>query len=262
MAVIYDLPTWVIVLGVLVLSFAANELGFRFGSRKGLDETERSRAVSNGLKASILGLVALLLGFSYSSTSSRYYQRQRMALDEANAIGTCYLRAGLLSLPESTSIRLHLKRYTQLRLDYFVNGLQREVMMEDENAMAEELTALWAQVEAAADHQPDKVRLSQIVPAANSVIDLNSMRAWSVRNPLPVSILILLAICLVVSGGIMGHSSGQVGKRFLGLWFCLNILVTLVLFVVLDFDRPRRGLIQVDHTPLVELEASMHDEPR
>lgn len=257
MAVVYELPTWLIVLGVLVMSFVANELGFRFGRRAGLGDSERSRAVSNGLKASILGLVALLLGFSYSSTSSRYYQRQRMALDEANAIGTCYLRAGLLDAPEATNIQSHLKHYTQLRIDFFNNGLRNDVFAEDEAAMNVEMESLWGEVEAAVRGQGEKVRLSQIVPAANAVIDLNAMRAWSVRNPMPISILMLLAICLVVSGGIMGHSSGEVGKRFLGLWFCLNILITLVLFVVLDFDRPRRGLIQVDHTPLVELEASM-----
>lgn len=55
----------------------------------------------------------------------------------------------------------------------------------------------------------------------------------------------------------MGHSSGQVGRRHLGLWLALNVLVALVLFVVLDFDRPRRGLIQINHQPLIELRETL-----
>jgi hypothetical protein len=61
----------------------------------------------------------------------------------------------------------------------------------------------------------------------------------------------------VISGALIGHSSGETGKRNMGLWTALNILVVLIVFVILDFDRSRRGLIQIDHTPLVEARKSM-----
>jgi hypothetical protein len=70
-------------------------------------------------------------------------------------------------------------------------------------------------------------------------------------------VVALLGLCLVVSSALMGHSSGQVGRRHLGLWTAQNLLVALVFFVVLDFDRPRRGFIQVNHMPLIRLYHSM-----
>jgi hypothetical protein len=68
---------------------------------------------------------------------------------------------------------------------------------------------------------------------------------------------VLLVVCVLVSNLLMGHSSGQAGVRHTGLWAALNVLLVMVLFVVLDFDRPRRGLIRVDHAPLAELRAAL-----
>jgi len=99
------------------------------------------------------------------------------------------------------------------------------------------------------------------VPAANEVIDLSSTRAWAGRNHLPAPVLVLLMVSVLVTGLLLGHSSGQAGKRHSPLWLVTNLIFALVLYVVLDFDRPRRGLIQVDPTPLVELEASLREEP-
>jgi hypothetical protein len=64
---------------------------------------------------------------------------------------------------------------------------------------------------------------------------------------------------VLVSGLLLGHSSGQAGRRHAGLWVASNLILALVLFVVLDFDRPRRGLIRVDQRPLIELNAAIGD---
>lgn len=257
MASIYDLPTWEIVGGIFILTFIANEIGFRSGHRDGKSDSEGARAVSNGLKASILGLAALLLGFSFSTTTAKHYQRQRLVLEEANAIGTCYLRAGLLEEPQKSAIQTSLAKFTDLRLKNFEFGLDHDAYNQTLSEMNAELDLLWRTVESTTQSQPERVIPSQIVPAANSVIDLNTTRLWSARNHMPQPVLILLCICIIVSSMITGHSSGQVGKRYLGLWFAFNVLLTLVLFVILDFDRPRRGLIQVDHLPLVEVLETM-----
>jgi hypothetical protein len=262
MDMIYDWPTWVLVVSVLALMFAANEIGYRLGRVRHGEEPERAHAVSNALKASILGLVALLLGFSFSITSSRFQQRQRLVLDEANAIGTCYLRAELLAKDKKAElsgkrIRESLRSYTNLRLEHFERALESSEFQRTTKAMDTILVELWSAVEDGVTMDHELARTSQIVPAANEVIDLSATRAWASHNHLPPSVLLLLAACMGVSSGLMGHSSGQVGRRHLGLWIALNVLVMLVLFVVLDFDRPRRGLIQVNHAPLIELRESM-----
>jgi len=67
----------------------------------------------------------------------------------------------------------------------------------------------------------------------------------------------LLGICIVISSGLTGHSDGAIGRRHLGLWLGFNLLLGLLLYVMLDFDRPRRGLIRVSQAPLIELRESM-----
>lgn len=254
---IYDCQSWIIVASILALMFAANEASYRFGRVRSGEEPERVHGVSKALKASILGLVALLLGFSFSITSNRFNQRQRVVLDEANAIGTCYLRAGLLAEPTRTRIQATLRRYTDLRLEHFERALEPGEYVRTSKAMDATLLELWSAVEDSVKTNPELARTSQIVPAANAVIDMAATRAWASHNQMPSSVLALLAVCMVVSGGILGHSSGQTARRHVGLWVMLNVLVALVLFVVLDFDRPRRGLIQVNHAPLIELRESM-----
>ncbi|CAE7793355.1 unnamed protein product, partial [Symbiodinium microadriaticum] len=173
MGSIYDLPTWSIVGCILFLTFIANEIGFRFGWQDRARESDGSRAVSNGLKASILGLAALLLGFSFSTTSTKHYQRQRLVLDEANAIGTCYLRTDLLEAPHSLEMQQGLKRFTEQRLRFFEFGLDPAVSTETLQEMDRELDQLWQTCSAATREQSDRMLVSQIVPSLNEVIDLN-----------------------------------------------------------------------------------------
>ncbi|MEO6809903.1 MAG: hypothetical protein ABI353_12390 [Isosphaeraceae bacterium] len=253
---LYDWPTWTITVGLFCGMLAANEIGFRLGRRHHREETEPSRTVSGALKASVLGLVALLLAFSFSATTNRYNMRQRIVLDQANAVGTCYQRAGLLPEPSRDRIRETLRQYVRTRLDDSRAGYDRAEMTRMREEIDRLLNTLWSAVEEANRSQPDAVRNSMIVPAANEVIDLSSSRAWASRNHLPDPVLVLLLASVLVSGLLLGHSSGQSGKRHVGLWSASNLILALVLFVVLDFDRPRRGLIRVDQTPLVELDAS------
>ena len=255
---IYDWPIWVLVVSLLALTFVATEVGYRLGRAQRAEEPERSHTVSNALKASVIGLVALLLGFSYSMTTSRFEVRQRLVLDEANAIGTCYLRGGVLEEPARSRVQAALKRYTDLRLECFKLAVEPGEYQRTTEAMDAALVDLWSAVEDAVKADRQLAHTSQIIPAANEVIDLAATRAWANRNHMPPAVLLLLAICMVASSGLMGHSSGQVGRRHVGLWVNLNLLLLLVVFVVLDFDRPRRGFIQVNHAPLIELRESMN----
>ncbi len=249
-------PTWMIVTALLVLMMWANEAGFRIGRWRHRNEPEPVQAVSNTLKASVFGLVALLLGFSFSITSNRHDDRRRVVLDEANSLGTCYLRAGLLGEPDRVRIRSTIRQYVLVRLEYFDKALDASERNRTSAEMDRFLVQLWQQVEQATRTNHETVRTSQIIPAANEVIDISGTRAWMVRSHLPTPVFALLIACVVVSSILMGHSSGQAGTRHKGLWTALNLLLVLLLFVVLDFDRPRRGFVTLDHTPLTELLAT------
>jgi hypothetical protein len=256
-----DWPTWLIVTGLLGLMLAANELGFRTGRRSQADETELSRTVANSFKGSIFGLVALLLGFSFSATTGRYDLRQRIVLDQSNAIGTCHQRAGLLDVGSRDQIRSILKAYLGSRLLQYRAGRNEAAFADAQAEIDRRLAELWTAVEDANRRAPDMVRNSLIVPAANEVIDLSSTRTWANRNHLPEPVLLVLLASVLVACLLLGHSSGQAGRRHRNLWLAANVIFALVLYVVLDFDRPRRGLIRVDQTPLIELNASLEGRP-
>ena len=180
---LYDFPTWVIVLGLLFVALAANEAGFRYGLWHQGRESELSKTVSNTLKGSIFALVALLLAFSFSATSSRYDMRQRLVLDQANAIGTVYLRAGLLGEPASSNIRSTLRQYVDVRLEHFRAGYNTDASARLQLEIDGLMNTLWKEVERENSTDSEAVRTSLIVPAANEVIDLSSTRCMGQPQP-------------------------------------------------------------------------------
>lgn len=255
MQAIYDWPIWIPILTIFLLSLGAGELGFRYARSRQLSDAERD--IVSTLRTSTLGLVALLLGFSFAITSGRHNDRSRLVMDEANAIGTCYLRAALLAEPARGEIRTALRRYTDLRVESFDRGHDRREFERLADAMHAALDELWSGVAHAMSADRQLALASAIVPAANEVIDLSTAREWIRSYHMPPSVLWLLALSIILCGAMTGHALGEAGQRHVGLSLGLNLLILMVAFVVLDFDRPRRGVIRVDQTPLIKVRESM-----
>ncbi len=258
MQAIYDWPIWIPAVTIFLLALGASELGFRYGRSHPVTESERG--IVTTIRTSILGLVALLLGFSFAITSARFNDRSRLVMDEANAIGTCYLRAGLLGEPASSQIRTALRRYTDLRLISYERGTDSREFARLADSMHARLDELWLGVlQTGADRQ--LVIASEIVPAANEVIDLSATREWSRRFHMPPSVVWLLGLSIILCTAMTGHALGEAGPRHVGLLLGFTLLIVMVAFVVLDFDRPRRGLIRVDQSPLIQLQKSLQTAP-
>lgn len=255
---ILEWPTWHLVVALLCVMFIANEIGFRFGRRLHRDETEKSRFASGALKASVFGMVALLVGFSFSLTASRHELRRKVVLDEANAIGTCYLRSEMLDQPVNEKLQGTLRKFIDVRIDHFEKLLNPAEYLKTESQLAELLDELWQAVVRSGIANAEATRVSQIVPAANAVIDLNATRAWATRSHLPGAVLVLLIVCVTVSSLLIGHSSGQSSRRHVWLWIATNSLFSLVMFVMLEYDRPSRAMARVDHSPLTDLRSEWH----
>jgi hypothetical protein len=259
MQAIYDWPLWIPLLGILALSLVASELGFRYGRSHQFSESERG--IVTAIRTSTLGLVALLLGFSFAITSNRFSERSRLVMDEANAIGTCYLRAGLLADPASSQIRTALRRYIDWRVESFDKGRDRSEFARLADSMHVSLDELWTGVTTAVSADRNRALTSVIVPAANDVIDLSATREWMRRFHMPASVAWLLGLAIILCGAMTGHALGETGSRHVGLMLGFNLLIVMVALVVLDFDRPRHGLIRVDQTPLIKLQESMRTAP-
>jgi hypothetical protein len=115
---LYNIDTWIIVIILLVILIAALEIGSRLGQKARAEIDDRARSQANSLQGAIIGLLALL-AFTLSMAISRYETRRQLVLDEANAIGTAYLRAKLLPPPHSTEAAGLPRQYVANRLEFF-----------------------------------------------------------------------------------------------------------------------------------------------
>jgi hypothetical protein len=232
-------------IGIFVLLFGALESGFRWGlrARRGGNPLPQLGA----MQGATLGLLGLLLGFSFSGASGRFIERQDIIVHESNAIGTAYLRADLLSEPHRTSLRSALRSYLVDRLRLFVTldaAASEPVMLDLERRHHE----IWAAGTAgvANDHSITMA----VLPPLNEVIDLLAVRNAATERHLPYLVLGLLVSCSAISIALIGYGCGRDGKRqFVGAG-SLAFLIAAALWITIDLDNPRLGIIRVSDGPL------------
>ena len=246
---------WLIAGSILLVLLAAGEIGWRIGHR-GRAESETLRALVGGIAAATLGFLGLLLGFSLSMAISRFDARRAVIVDEANAIGTLWLRAGLLDASLRSELRGALRDYTDARVDLGRMGSDLGKLYEARERSAAAQRVMWSVVERAAQPGSNPAVVSALVTAANTVIDLDELRMASLENYLPAPIILLLLGVASVSLAFLGWSFGAAGQRSLISMTLVALLVTAVLAVIMDISRPHRGLLRVSDQSLVRLQRS------
>ena len=243
---------WSIALVLFGGLVAAAEIGFWSGRRKHRDSEDSNQL--GAIQGAILGLLALLLGFSFSGASERFSGRVQLIVEEANAIGTLWLRIDLLPDAKQAELRDNLRRYVAERIAFYeardaaANG---KAIAGSEALQAQ----LWAAVVSAAKAKPELAQV--LLPPVNEVIDLHGRRVGASQRHLPVLVLLLLLTCSVVAVGAVSYGGGVAGKRSPVLTNAMAFLVAAVLWAIIDLDHPRRGLIQTGQQPMLDLQKSL-----
>ena len=255
----YDIPAGLIVLGLLVAIAAALEAGYRIGFRRTERTDEPSRAHIHLTETSTLGLLALLLAFSFSSALQRYDTRSDQVVDEANAIGTAFLRIELLPPQVRDEGRRLMQSYVDLRvrattLATSEEGAWRAVVGDAAGLHA----ALWAYGARAIEIDPRPATSGLFVQALNEMFDSFGRRDAGLNRHVPEVVLILLFGVFLIAAAIVGFASGTAGHRPPVVSLVMVVLIVLLVYVILDLDRPRRGLIEVSKASLYDLQASIH----
>jgi len=241
---------WWVYAGTVALFLLASEGGFQVGRRLRKPAAEDgSGTVLGGLFA----LLGLLLAFTFGMASARYDGRKQMLLDEANAIGTAYLRADLLPEPVKGEVRTLFRAYVDLRLEVARSGKVQEAIGPSERIHGE----LWSRAVRHAEASPTPVA-ALVVQAVNDVIDMHGKRvALGWRNPIPPTILYTLYLVAVLALGVMGLEGGLRGFRSAAPTLAVVITLATVVALIVDLDRPGEGLLQVSQQAMAELRASM-----
>lgn len=261
--ILYTYDTALIAGTLFFLILLANEAGFWF-ARKVMKHTDDGiKSQTNAIQAGMLGLLALLLGFSFTMALQRFDARSTAVVKESNAIGTAYLRAGLLPEAQASQIRRLMAEYVALRVEGGKVELIDTSARETNSTKTLELQErIWNVAMQAAKADPRPVTSGLFVQALNEMIDAYGERQAALEKHVPGVVLFLLFMIFIISGCILGYASGLGGKRPWLATVSMAALIVLVIFIVIDLDRPRRGMIQVDQSSLLTLHQQINREQR
>jgi hypothetical protein len=257
--VFFQLSSPILAVGLLVLVVGSAMGGLLVGrSRRahhqGLKES------SGVLQGALLGFMGLILAFGLSLALGRYEDRRAALVEDANTIGTTYLRAQTLTEPERSQSMALLVKYADVELE-----LTGEVPGSDAAARTiAEGTALqrqlWARAGQAVSEDPRNTAPRLYMESLNEMIDQQTVRVAGLNNRVPTEVLILEVLGSAIAMFLLGLHVGLLGRSLLPLLLA-SCLVTMLLFAVFDLDRPTRGFIEIPDTPLAALRASMDEPP-
>ena len=260
--ILFNIDSAVIALGLFLALIAALEVGRRLGlkARPGLDDAARSQASS--LQNAIVGMLALLLAFTLSMAINRYETRRQLVLEEANAIGTTYLRAKMLPAPYASEAAELLRQYVANRLEFFDAGIDQQRLRADNEQAAQLQRQLWSIATTTSAQDNRAISTSLFVQALNDTIDLQATRLAAFQNRVPETVIWLLLGVAVATVGVVGYNNGLGNRHHTFGALTLIVLITIIIWVIIDLDRPLRGLIQVSQQSIVSLQDFItHDLP-
>jgi hypothetical protein len=255
--ILYNIGESVIFLGIIALFLVATEIAFRIGRGALADVDDKARPQIGTLQAAALGLLALLLGFTFSMSIARFDVRKQLVLEEANAIGTTHLRAQLLPAPYGREAADLLERYVQVRLDFYNAGVDRTNLREAIRSTEALHRELWSRAVALATKYPRSIPVGLFVQSLNDTIDLHAKRVTALENHVPQSVFALLLLVAVLSMGLVGYGHGVGGRRIFLPTLIAAIVIASVIVLAADLDRPRRGLIKISQKSMLDLRDSL-----
>jgi len=247
------IPLWVLFLAMCLLIWLTLEGGYRLGRWRHAQTSEEKDAPVGAMVAAVLGLLAFMLAFTFSMAAARFEARRQVVLDEANAIGTTYLRAQLLPEPQRTEVARLLREYVDVRLRGVQEGNLAETVARSEQLHAQ----LWSQAAAAAERGRDPVT-ALFLQSLNEVIDLHATRVQvGLRSRIPASIWGSLFALALLGMAAMGYQAGLAATRRSPAIGLLILAFASAMFLIADLDRAHEGFLQVSQQAMVDLQRSM-----
>jgi hypothetical protein len=249
---------------------AFGEVGRRIGTRRLARDSEGLAKGAGAAEAAVFALLGLLIAFTFSGAASRFEDRRHLLTEETNAIGTAYLRVDMLPDDLQPDIRRMFREYTELRASTYVPGdgdasslLQTEARAEADRRLARAAALqsdIWKASVRASRRPGTPAQVAMLVlPALNNMIDITTTRVMATRNHPPAVILMLLVGLGLVGALLAGYATSANASRD---WFHSLVfagILSLTMYVIVDLEYPRLGLIRVDAADqaLVELRRSM-----
>ena len=255
----FSLPSWAVALIIFAVVGGACLAGAIAG-RYLRGHTDALREPIGVLQGALLGVVGLILAFGLSLAVGRYENRRVAVVDDANTIGTTYLRAQMLAEPQRSESLDLLRRYTDLAIRLSGDVPNSDALKRTTAEQSELQRRLWRLAGQSVAGAPTATAPRLYVETLNEMIDQQTVRVAGLNNRVPGAVLGLEVIGAAVVVGLLALYISVLGRGLLAA-VAAAVLVTLLLLVTLDLDRPTRGLITIPATPLESLRASMEPPP-
>lgn len=234
----------------MAASIEAGRMLGRWAHRRGGDDIST-------LEGAVLGLLALIIGFTVAISISRYDLRREAILQEANAIGTAALRASLLPSPHDAEALAALRRYTALR-ETLTGAIDRpaelQAVIDGSNAILDDL---WRGARAVAAVNDAMVPTGLYIQALNELIDNQETRLAALRSRVPPIVLAALYGIALVANAFVGYAGGQGATRRRLPLHIVGLLIAAVILLIQDLDRPNAGFIVTSQQPLIDAAAAL-----
>jgi hypothetical protein len=202
-----------------------------------------------------LTLLGLIIAFTFSMAISRYDQRKNYEEEEANAIGTEYVRADVLPAASDNNVRSLLSKYLHQRILFYTTRDTRE-LTQINDATARLQAELWSAVQVPASAQPSPV-VALAVSGMNDVLNSQGYTQAAWWNRIPVEGWALMAFIAICANVLLGFGVRQSQMKKI-LLLIVPLMLSVSFFLIADIDSPRRGLIRVSPQNLISLSHSLH----
>lgn len=222
------------------------EAGRRIALWRKAKNPEAAGKEAGAVEAAIFGLMGLLVAFTFSGAASRYDDRRHLIVQEANAIGTFYLRIDLLPAESQSELREKVKQYLDARLAFY----QKLAISDEAKSEMDRVTALqgeiWNQTVAGSQKSASNSIMTLLISSLNDMIDITTTRGMALRMHPPPVIFGMLAVLILVSSLLAGYGMAGSARRNWLHMLTFAAMMTIAVYVILDLEYPRFGLIRVD----------------
>lgn len=229
-------------LGMLLFA----EMGRRVGVARLACDPEGLSKGTGAAEAAVFGLLGLMLAFSFSGAASRFEDRRNLIVEEANAVGTAYLRLDLLPSEAQPRLRALFRRYLDARVVAHQSG-REQAFAYRKLAEAESLQGeIWVAAVAGskrADAMPQATML--LLPAVNEMIDITATRTMARQNHPPVVVFVLLGLLELIGALLLGYAMSANRDRSWLHTVIFAAILAATFYIIVDLEFPRLGLIQV-----------------
>jgi hypothetical protein len=223
------------------------EFGRRLGARRRARDPEAAKAGAGAVDGAVFGLMGLLIAFTFSGAAARFDTRRLSAVAEANAIGTAWLRLDLLPATAQPPLRERFRRYVEARLAAFHQLPDLAAAKSHLDRAAALQADIWAQAVAACRDAGSVPTTTLLLPALNEMFDAATSRTLGAQMHPPPLIYAMLGLLVLAGALLAGYGMGAADKaRYWFHAFAFVIVLSLAIYVILDFEFPRIGLIRID----------------